>query len=579
MSENRPALIAAWLFIAAIIVSCAIMGHIIWPQAEDINAYGCNPELLSPLGIDPPPFSELTANAVDSYLHDNGRFVNYTDILLTALTPRWSWPLLNILFLASLYWLLWRISTIASKRRGAVMVALMGVLSLLFIPWNDYLFLQRYTTPYIWGGAMMLFVAYGAIRAATGNAFSPLMTAILCPVAFISGGWHEGFSLTLACGLIPLWFLTPRDTRKRALLPALFLLAGIILNITAPGQSARADSAGVHLNPFNWFQPASLTGGIWPWPHIVPMALYLASLAATLLVERRQAIARLRLIADGGLRQAMHRLPGLPDFVKLQTLSATVTAATLGLCLFFNPPRVAVPGLLFSIIGILSLAIRYYPSTARKTLRTASAIAVTACAALLLTQAWLNIAMQARLSRDHRAIETLLAESPDGEVFYDPAPWPHRSHYPWQWTMNHYYVDYVTLHFILVHPSNRRHIPLRLIPTILKDIPGSVRVSGITLHEGHLISDTEPRYTSADDTTAPRTEIFPGEYPYLKFNAVVTTASGKEETRFFEAIPFTTSEATPDRRDLYYLRPVWLSHSDISDPAVSVISVSPAKYW
>lgn len=145
--------------------------------------------------------------------------------------------------------------------------------------------------------------------------------------------------------------------------------------------------------------------------------------------------------------------------------------------------------------------------------------------------------------------------------------------------MNHYYVDYVTLHFILIHPSNRRHMPLRLIPTILKDIPGSVKVSGITLYEGHLISDTEPRYTSADDTTAPRTEIFPGEYPYLKFNAVVTTASGKEETRFFEAIPFTTSEATPDRRDLYYLRPVWMSHADISDPAVSVISVSPAKYW
>lgn len=577
MSRNNFPYHAAWLFIAAIIAGCALMGHVIWPQAEDINAYGCNPELLSPLGLPAPPFSVLTDNAVDSYLHDNGRFVNYSDILLTALTPRWVWMLLDILLLCVLFRLLWLIPAKASRRnpRQAACVLLTGILALLFIPWNDYLFLQRYTTPYLWGAAMMLFVTYGAMRAASGDHIRPPLLAALSAVAFICGGWHEGISLTLGCGLVALWFFVPRGSRRSYLLPAMFLLAGILLNLTAPGQSSRAESVGVHLNIFNWFQPATLTGGVWLWPHIVPMLLYLVILLSVIYLERESIR---RFFRGKGLRGGMMSLSSLPPSVKLQVLSATVVCATLGMSLFFNSPRVAVPGLLFAIIGTLSMAIGYFPRFLNKTTRKVAGAATAICAVILLVNIGLNIAMQHRLSEDHRAIECLLAESPDGTVFYDPLPWPHHSHYPWQWTMNHYYVNYVPLHFIKVHPSNRKQLALRLVPTALREIPGEVAVEGITLIGEDFVSDREPEYTNPADAGL-REVIYEDEYPFLKINTLVRTASGREETRFFEVIPFTTAKATESERDLFYLRPVWRSHSQISDPPVEILSVAQAKYW
>lgn len=576
-SEKSLSHYIAWLFIAAIIAGCAIMGNVIMPQAEDINAYGCNPELLAPLGLPAPPLSELVANGVDSYLHDNGRLVNYSDIPLTALTPRWVWMVLDIIFLVAFFGLLWRLSSrfTGRQRYPASAITLLGVLVLLVIPWNDYLFLQRYTTPYIWGATMMLFVAYGAMLSACGNPPRRGMLTALCIVAFIGGGWHEGISLTLLCGLVPLWFLVPRESRKAYLLQAIFLLAGILVNLTSPGQSNRTESVGVHLNLFNWFQPATLTGGIWLWPHILPMVLYLVILLSVIYLERESIR---RFFRGKSLREGMESLSSLPPSVKLQVLSATVVCATLGMSLFFNSPRVAVPGLLFAIIGALSLAIGYFPRFLNKTTRKVTGIATAICAVILLVNIGLNIAMQHRLSEDHRAIESLLAESPDGTVFYDPLPWPHHSHYPWQWTMNHYYVDYVPLHFIKVHPSNRRQVALRLVPTALRNIPGDVAVEGITLIGEDFVSDREPEYTDPADAGR-REVIYEDEYPFLKINTLVRTESGKEETRFFEVIPFTTSKATESERDLFYLRPVWRSHSEISDPPVEILSVSPAKYW
>lgn len=548
------------------------MAWVVWPQAEDINAYGCNPELLAPLGEPIPPFSELEANAIDSYLHDNGRFVNYSDILLTAMTPRWLWAMLNLFFLTSLFLLVK--ATAATDEKNTITapcIALMGIMMLVFIPWNDYLFLQRYMTPYLWGATMMSFVSFGLIRMATGRNLSLASTVLLCLVATVCGGWHEGLSLTLVCGIIPLWLMTPRETRKKFTTVSLFLLVGLLLNLTSPGQFNRADSVGVNLNIFNWFQPATITGGAWLWPHIVPMFIYIGILLAVATRNRKKI--KLTMTAPRGWSNTLSSQSG---FVKLQVFSFTVAAATLGMCLFFNAPRVATPGLLFSVIGLLSIVTHYYPDS--KPVRKAIGIAATLCATLMTVNIGFNIAMQSRLSRDHQAIEKMLTNSDDGTVFYDPVEWPHKSHYPWQWNINHYYVDYVPLHFILTHPSNKRHLPLRLIPTALESIPESVTVDEITSLDGNFVSDREPEYTDPANAGT-REEIYPEEYPYLKINAVVRTASGRQAIRFFEIIPFTTAKNTPAERDLYYFRPIWRSHSEVSDPAVELLTISPAKYW
>lgn len=571
---------SAWLFIIFIIASATYMGWIIHPMAEDINAYGSNPQLLSPLGLPTPPFSTLVDNAVDSFLHDNGRFVNYSDILLTALCPRWIWAVANVIFLAGLFLLTFRLVSVSStpgsrRHTPQAIVALGGILYLICVPWHNFLFLQRYTTPYIWGSVLMLATAYGSLRIVNGHRYGRLAYLLLCVCAFLCGGWHEGISLTLACGLAPLWIAAPKGARRHLTAPLLSLAAGILLNVFAPGQFARADSVGIVLNPFNWFQPATLTGGIWPWPHIVPISAYII-LASLILVCHRAKAAQIIKSICKGLKDG--RRPTLAPLLTLNVMCICGAAATLGLLLFFNAPRVAVPGEVFAIVGTLSIAAHYHKRLTGKTIRRAIGGILVLSAILSIVNICTEISAQLWLSRDHRNIEAALSSSSDGQVFYDPVQWPHSNHFPWQWTVNHYYVDYVPLHFILVHPSNRHHRPLRLIPTSLKSLPSSIEVNGITSIGGDIISDREPQYTTSQPGLE-RTEIFPGEYPFLKINAIVETASGHEAIRFFEVIPFTTSKGTAHQRDLYYFRPIWRSWSDIEDPAVRVLSVSPAKYW
>ena len=569
---------SAWGFIIFIIISATYMGWVIHPIAEDLNTYWSNPELLTPLGEPIPPFSSLVENMVDSYMNDNGRFVNNSDILLTALCPKWSWAIADFLFLSVFFLLVYKIATLVSgkylKGGAPEILLLMGIMALLFIPWNDYLFLQRYTTPYVWGAVWMMAFAYPCLLIWRGRRFGKVAVGLLCLCGFICGGWHEGFSLSLLCGLVPLWLMAGRECRCRLALPLVFLLIGAALNVFAPGQFARIDGMGLALNPFNWFQPKTLTGGVWLWPHIIPMLLYLSVVAVMSGCGHRNVARRVKNVWRDV--RAVRKVD-LPLLVIVNMLCVCVVLATLALQLFVVMPRVGTPGLVFSMIGLLSLAIACLHKIRKENIRIGVCVVSLVLASMLSVNIAFNIAAQLRLSDDHRKIEALLAESDDGQVFYDPMEWPHASHYPWQWTINHYYVDGVPLHFILVHPSNKRNLPLRLIPTSLARIPISVKIDGITFLGKEIVSDSEPEYTCCPD--GPRTEIFPGEYPYMKINARVKTVSGKEVIRFFEVIPFTTSEGAADERELYYFRPIWRSWEDVADPTAEILSVLPAKYW
>lgn len=551
------------------------MGWEIHPQAEDINSYANNPELLAPLGMRPNPPSALVDSAIDSYCHDSGRFVFISNIFLLSLCPRWVWTAFNALFMAGLFLMIFKCLRFSDARAiRSSLIFLTGILALLFLPWHDNMFIECYMTPYIWGATLMVAIAYGCLLVADGIVISAISKIFLCLCAFIVGGWHEGISLCLFCGLAVLWLVTTRESRLRLIPPYLFLAAGIIANILAPGQFERIDDVGVTLNVVNWFQPYTITRGIWLWPHIVPMLLYIIVAAMSLCADYATAVGEIkriwpRILSFNGVR--------LSRFITMQLLCLSMVVATLLLCLYFASARVAMPGLVMSLIGIASLFAHYQTKVFNKTSSRLIRGVLVSLSLVLSLNIILNLFVQRRLSGDHRRIEALLAESDDGQVFYDPMEWPHTGHYPWQWTVNQYYVDGVPLHFIFAHPSNKRHMPLRLIPTSLAQIPASESIDGITFIGKEIVSDREPEFASGPDSA--RTEIFPGEYPYLKINAMVKTASGREKIRFFEVIPFTTSYGTPDERTLYYFRPIWRSWEDVLDRAAEIQSVSPAKYW
>lgn len=567
---------SGWLFIIVIIASATYMGWVIHPQAEDINSYANNPELLSRLDIQPPSLSTLAESSIDGYCHDSGRFVFISNVFLMSLCPRWAWSVLNALFLTGFFLFVFKCLKFSNiqVKESANIILLTGVLVLLFLPWHDMLFIECYMTPYVWGSTLMLATAYGCLLVANGIAISTVGYVSLCLCAFFTGGWHEGFSISLTGGLVMLWIVTTRKFRRRLIWPLIFLMSGTVANVFAPGQFERIGEVGMALNIVNWFQPYTLTKGVWLWPHIVPMLLYIFLVVIALCANYGNVVGEIKkswsqIITFQGC--------GLSWSIQIQLICMTIVGVTLLTCLYFASARVAMPGAVMSVVGIVSLVSGYFISNDSAIRRLLLSFVLSLSAIAFSVSIILNISMQRRLSGDHGRIEGLLAESEDGQVFYDPMEWPHVSHYPWQWTINHYYVDGVPLHFILAHPSNTRHLPLRLVPTSLAKIPASVRIDGITLLGKDIVSDREPEYTSGTESV--RTEIFHGEYPFMKINAHVKTASGRDEIRFFEVIPFITSQGTADERTLYYFRPVWRSWEDISDPAVEILSVCPAKYW
>lgn len=577
MIAKRTPLYMGWLFIALTITGVVAMNWVIFPQAEDMEAYCFHRDMYEYSG-QTHTFDEFVDLAESFYMTSNGRFVNFADIFLTGMTPRWVWIMADLLFMILFYILIYRLARYATGTAGgkAPGVTVMGILTLLCFPWNDYLFLQRYTTPYIWGVVWLMAAAWSFLKImdipTRSRGKDILLCALFWVVMFICGGWHEGNVLCLFGPLAVMWFTAPRKSRTSLAIGLLCMAAALLLNLTAPGHNARVETVGISLNLFNWFQPRTLTGGIWLCPHIVPQLAYLAVTAVLLLYYRRRMAAVIRDIMSRGI---LYGAVSISRGMKLQLLCVLVTMANLGLNLFFCMPRTAVTGIIFSITGMTALVMKYYPAVRNRTAIRIINLSLIICPAILLANIAVNVITQIRLSDDHRTIQRLLADSKDGTVFYDPAQHPHYSNYPWQWTMNHFYVNYVPLHFIQEHPSNKRRLPLRLIPTALRHIPDTIEIKGITRLGNDFVSDREPALTDSAD--APRTEIYPPEYPFLKTNADVITVSGRRRIQFYEFIPFSPQNR-PDVT-LYYLRPVFTSPAQISDPPVRILSFSLAKYW
>lgn len=563
----------AWIFILAISICGAIMTYVTVPQGDDAIGYSQSKELSHSLGLEY-TFPDIPGTIINGYNNTNGRVSTPLTDLLIIMLPSWTLALLNGAFILSLLVLIYKVSLFSITGRNNIprgsVLFLTGILSLMALPWHDTMFLLLFSSTYIWHSVLLLLCTMIFLKLCLpqGEVSTPLF-CMSVPLMVLAGNWQEGSALCLAGPLFVTGFMVSRKNLYKYITLLLFLTAGVITNILSPGLSARASNATIELNPFNWFQPYTLTGGVYLWPHNVLPIAFIIILVILMIFKRQRILDLYRGIVGPGWRRKICDIPG---YQKTMLLCLLVVATNLALSLFFCVPRVSFTGNVFSIIGISLLVSIYYPNCKKQRKRL---IRLSLClvALLLSINMVLSIELQRRLSADHLNIIRLMTCSPDGMVFYDPIDYPHYSHYPWQWTINSFYVDQYSLHSLLDHPLIDK--PLRLIPTDLYDIPADVTFNSPTLYHGHWISTSEPELPYGSK----RTEVFPGKYPFMKINATVYTASGREKIRFFEIIPFTTSKGTPSERDLYYFRPVWNSKSEISDPAVKLISISYAKYW
>lgn len=574
----------ALIFILVISICGAIMTYVTVPQGDDAVGYLQSKEFLDSLAMEYTT-PDIVGTIIDGWHNTNGRISTPLTRLLLIMLPSWVIAILNGAFILGLLSLIYHIAKFPVSYPGGkttfpAVLLLIGILSLAALPWHDTMFLMLFSSTYLWHAVLLLLctIVFLKLMLPKGEVtYSSFV--LLIPFIVLAGNWQEGSSLCLLGPLCVMSLFVPRKNLLKYLILLSSLGIGILSNVISPGLSSRAESMPIGVNPFNWFQPKTLTGGIWLWPHDIIPVIFLVSISVILILNYNNLknIYRQRACGIGKLRT-------LSGWVKTEILCILVTGTNLALGLFFCLPRVSFIGNVFSIIGISILSIiciyrngsypfKHFPHFSNSKSRITIRVLLLSSSLVLSVNMVTHIFIQKQITEDHKNVIRLLTDSPDGTVFYDGVHFPHYPHCPWQWSINSFYVDQYSLHSMLNHPKISN--PLRLIPTALQDIPDTEAIYGPKLYRSHIISANEP----AMPTGQPRTEIFPGEYPFLKINAIVETASGRETIRFFEVIPFTTSKGTAHQRDLYYFRPIWRSWSDIEDPAVKILSVSPAKYW
>lgn len=78
---------------------------------------------------------------------------------------------------------------------------LIWLMMILFLPWQ-WLFVADYAINYIWGAAINLTTILLLLRLLKRRNCGMLWKSLLLMLAFIAGGWHEGFALPTVTGLV-----------------------------------------------------------------------------------------------------------------------------------------------------------------------------------------------------------------------------------------------------------------------------------------------------------------------------------------------------------------------------------------
>jgi hypothetical protein len=567
---------AAWLFILVISICAAVMFYVTFPQADDFEYYSHSREFLASLNL---PFHMPDSSDIfrDAYCETNGRFTTLIYIYALLLLPHWLLSITNgiaTFALLSLIYKLANFSTYGNQRRqippkyNALSILLIGVLSLVSLPWNDSMFLFAFSINYIYHSALLLFATYLFLRIAFTNAnYSVAKLSLICLLMLLCGGCHEGNACAVFGGLFITLFAAPKAKRKTLAIMLGLMVIGILTIVLSPGIASRASGAGVGLNPANWFQSKTLTGGYYLLPqHVFPL-LTLAVSAAVAIAKREQIVALAKRLFS---KQIFYALTDLPLWANVVLLSEVIVVANLFLALFVASPRASAMENIFSIIAVMTMLLRWLPQLKSKLIFRISATIATLLAIILTINIAICIRVQRYITNDQLTIMKLLEESSDGEVYYDPIDWPTVSKYPWQWYLNYNYTDCIPYYHLHLHPNLSFQKPLRLLPTALQDIPDADSIHGITLYKGNFISDSEPQLPAGEE----RNDLFPEYLPFMKINAKVLTTSGKQETRFYFIVPFNSSGRT-----LYYFRPAGCDFTKLHDPATAILSISTSKYW
>ena len=335
-------------------------------------------------------WSALWRFILDMRQGENGRLANVVAPLFTVVAGwRALFPWLTGLLWGAAVWLAARLA--CGTRPGWRPVAVMAGALLLFLPWRDHIFVWDYSLNYIWPSPMALALMLLTVRA-TRRRFTAATAGAAILLGLLTGLWHEGFSLTVLCGLALLAAVKKLAVPWQYWAVMASLVAGTAGSYLCPGM---LDRTGMQLF---MVEPVTLRS-IADAAAFLLLALTVAALALTCLWGAH------------AWRRRVARALGDPVFV---VAAAAALAGFVMALLVQRTARMSFWPDLCSIVALGRLAaLLWHPRRALKT-------AIAALAALLYTGVMAQaIVWQHRLHDEDRAIKAKIEASPDGTVFHD----------------------------------------------------------------------------------------------------------------------------------------------------------------
>lgn len=432
--------------------------------------------------------------------YDNGRIANMLDPIFTMFSP-WKelFPYINGILVALTAVLLVKLSVPCSKRNSVALLVVAWALMIIGLPWRDTLFVRDYSLNYIWSGAITLFFLY-IVRKGEREGWGRGLFALSILLAFLAGGWHEGFAVPTLCGIALLIVIRKfRFSNTFYIIITVYLFSAFLFMLS-PGMIGRIKS--------------SLGDSV---PLLIYRHFFIIFLPALLII-----------------------------FNAFSKIGREILVRAFKSDLFITGVGVLISGLFIAVMASRTPRSFYWPDMA--------AIAIT----LYLLSGWINrvsklvkyvvagvlvvmcslqvgaaIYWQGLYTRDWEAVMSGFETSETGTVFYDSPNPPHAPRYtlgipyaeawrsPWHLSL---FQSYVMTPTVGVVPTALRDARLGEA-TPLRHSPGTPPVS---LYKGYLISS----YECLDTTSAFISPAFR--------DVKATMPDGIETSGTYVAVPFVT---------------------------------------
>ena len=137
----------------------------------------------------------------DIRLYDNGRLANTFAPLFSMFSP-WKelFPLVTGILVAAIIYIA-AFMAFSPKKVSAFILSLVWIPIIYLLPWRNSLFVADYSLNYIWAAAITLFFMLAVVRCEkTGWTVFNFFPVLF--LAFLAGGWHEGFAVPALCGFL-----------------------------------------------------------------------------------------------------------------------------------------------------------------------------------------------------------------------------------------------------------------------------------------------------------------------------------------------------------------------------------------